>query len=130
MDNQKKQMQEVALLYYEKNLPQSEIAKVMSLSRQTVSKLLNEAIKEKIVEIKIHDPEVTCIDLERELCDRFGLDNAIVSGVSTDDEELCRLMAVKRATAYVKGIIEAGNKRIAISWGRTIRQFYGGICRA
>ena len=76
MDIQKKQMQEVALLYYEKNLTQSEIAKIMNLSRQTVSKLLGDAIKEKIVEIKIHDPEITCADLEKEICGKFGIKNA------------------------------------------------------
>ena len=122
MDNQKKQMQEVAILYYEKNLTQSEIAKIMNLSRQTVSKLLNEAVKENIVEIKIHDPEITCIDLERELCSGYGLEKAIVCGVSTEDEELCRLITVRRAAGYLQGIIEQGNKRIGISWGRTIRQ--------
>lgn len=122
MENQKKQMQEVAVLYYEKNLTQNEIAKIMSLSRQTVSKLLSEAIKENVVEIRIHDPEITCIDLERELCKAYGLENAIVCGVSTEDEELCRLMTVRRAAAYLQGIIEEGNKRIGISWGRTIRQ--------
>lgn len=122
MDNQKKQMQEIAVLYYEKNLTQSEIAKILKLSRQTVSKLLNEAIKENIVEIKIHDPEITCIDLENGLCRAYGLENAIVSGVSTDDEGLCRLMTVRRAADYLKSIIKEGNKKIAISWGRTISQ--------
>ena len=38
MEFQKKQMQEAAILYYEKKLTQSEIAKMMNLSRQTVSK--------------------------------------------------------------------------------------------
>jgi len=56
MDIQKKQMSEAAILYYEKNYTQQKIAQIMNLSRQTVSKLLNEAIKENIVEIKIHNP--------------------------------------------------------------------------
>ena len=123
MNNQKKQMQEVAILYYEKNLTQSEIAKIMNLSRQTISKLLGDAIKENIVEIKVHDPEITCSDLEAELCNRFELKNAVVCGVSSSDAELCRLMTVKGAVSYVLGIIESGNKKIGISWGRTIRRF-------
>ena len=50
-------MSEVPTLYYEKKYTQQEIANLMNLSRQTVSKLLNDAIKENIVEIKIHNPK-------------------------------------------------------------------------
>ncbi|MBE6650727.1 MAG: hypothetical protein E7613_05385 [Ruminococcaceae bacterium] len=128
MNNPKKQMQEVALLYYEKNLTQSEIAKIMNLSRQTVSKLLGDAIKEKIVEIKIHDPEITCADLEKEICRKFGVKNAIVCGVSSDNSDLCRLVTVKKAGAYVKELIESGNKRIGISWGNTIKMLIDEFC--
>ena len=38
-------MSEVAIMYYEKGLTQLQIANLMNLSRQTVSKLLNEAVK-------------------------------------------------------------------------------------
>lgn len=121
MDFQKKQMQEAAILYYEKNHTQHEIAKIMNLSRQTVSKLLNEALKENIVEIKIHNPEITCQDLEKEICREFKIKNAVVCGVSSDDEELCKLMTVKKAANYIQSLIENGDKKIAISWGRTVQ---------
>ena len=121
MDISKKQMQEAAILYYEKNCTQSEIAKIMNLSRQTVSKILNDAKKENIVEIKIHNPEVTFRELEDEICKKFNLKNLIVCGVSTDDERLCRLMTVKKASECVLSKIESGNKKIAISWGRTVQ---------
>ena len=123
MDSQKKQMQEVAILYYEKKYTQQKIAQIMNLSRQTVSKLLNEAINEKIVEIKIYDPETTCKDLEEQLCKQFKIKNAIVSGVSHSDKYLRQLMTVKKAIDYILTLIEAGNKKIGISWGRTIEMF-------
>lgn len=122
MDFQKKQMQEVAILYYQKKQTQSEIAKKMNLSRQTVSKLLNDAIKEKIVEIKIHNPEIDCKELEQEICDKFNIKNAVICGVSNADEELCQIMTVKKAAEHIRSIIEKGNQKIAISWGRTIRR--------
>lgn len=121
MDFQKKQMEEAAILYYEKKHTQSEIAQIMSLSRQTVSKLLNDAIKEKIVEIKIHNPQITCTELEHEICDKFKIKNAVICGVSADDDSLCLLMTVKKAANYIMSIIEKGNQKIGISWGRTIR---------
>ena len=122
MDFQKKQMQEAAILYYEKKHTQSEIAKMMNLSRQTVSKLLNDAVKEKIVEIKIHNPEIDCKELEQNICDKFNIRNAVICGVSSADEELCQIMTVKMAASYIQSIIEKGNQKIAISWGRTIQR--------
>ncbi|MBE6883617.1 MAG: hypothetical protein E7487_03315 [Ruminococcaceae bacterium] len=121
MDAQKKQMEEAAILYYEKKYTQHEIAQLMKLSRQTVSKLLNDAIKENIVEIKIHNPQVLCSDLEHKICSQFHIDNAIICGVSTDNESLRQLITVKKAADYISPLLEKGSQKIAISWGRTIQ---------
>lgn len=121
MENQKKQMEEAAILYYEKKLTQNEIAQIMKLSRQTVSKLLNDAIKEGIVEIKIHNSEVDCAKLERALCERFHIEHAMVCGASVADTSLRQLMTVKKAADYVRTYVEKGNQKIGISWGRTIQ---------
>ena len=121
MNIQKKQMQEAAILYYEKKYTQNEIASIMNLSRQTVSKLLNDAIKEQIVEIKIHNPEGTLKEYEHAICNKFNIKNAIVCDVSIEEESLCRLMTVKKAADYILSLIESGNKKIAISWGRTVQ---------
>ena len=80
MGSEKMQMEEAAILYYEKKLTQTEIAKVMGLTRQTVSKLLSDAVKEHIVEIKIHNPKTVCEGLSRELSERFGIRRAVVCG--------------------------------------------------
>jgi DNA-binding transcriptional regulator LsrR (DeoR family) len=93
----------------------------MHLSRQTVSKLLNDALTENIVEIKIHNPEVACAELERELCARTGLANAVVCGVSSMDESLRQMMTVRAAAGYLQERIARGGQRIGISWGRTIQ---------
>ena len=121
MNIQKKQMQEAALLYYEKKYTQNEIASIMNLSRQTVSKLLNDAVKENIVEIKINNPEIVCKEYEEEIKKKFGIKNVIVCGVSTENEELCRLMTVKKTSEYIVPLIEKGDKKIGVSWGRTIQ---------
>lgn len=121
MNYQKKQMQEAAILYYEKNQTQSEIAKTMKLSRQTVSKLLGDAIKEKVVEIKIYNPDTACLELEKALCEGFSIKKAIVCGVSCDDEPLRSLMTVRGAADYVKTLVSKGNLKIGISWGRTVQ---------
>ena len=121
MELQKKQMAEAALLYYEKKYTQTKVAEIMNLSRQTVSKLLAEAVNEKIVEIKINNPEIVCAELEKAICDKFKIKTAIVCGVSADNQNLCTLMTVKKAAAYILSRAETGGLKIGISWGRTIQ---------
>ena len=121
MTNEKLLMYQAAVLYYEKNKTQQEIAQLMGLSRQTVSKLLGEAVREGIVEIRISDPESTRKALSREICQRFGIREAVVCGVSRNDRELRFMMVVQAAAKYILPIIESGDKNIAVSWGRTVQ---------
>jgi len=115
-------MSEVAILYYEKKHTQQEIAEAMGLSRQTVSKLLNDAIKEKIVEIKIHNPKKDCEELEKLICERFSINKCIVCSSTSRNESVRRTMTVKAAQDYIIPIINKGGLKIAISWGRTVQE--------
>lgn len=123
MSNQKNQMAQAAILYYEKKYTQQEIADIMNLSRQTVSKLLTDAINEKIVEITIHNPESDCKKLEDEIRNAFGLKEVVVCSTVNDNETLRQLMTVKRAGSYIEPFLKQGSKKIGISWGRTIQSF-------
>ncbi len=122
MKNDKLLMAQVATLYYEKNLTQQEIANTMKLSRQTISKLLNEAVAEKIVEIKIHNPEEDKEELATSLLSSFALSNIHIASVSSDDTYLRQLMTSKTAVDVILPLLSQ-NKKIAISWGRTIQAF-------
>lgn len=121
MTTEKRQMVEAAVLYYEKKYTQQEIAQIMKLSRQTVSKLLNDAISEHIVEITVRDPENDCLELEQQICAHFGIQHAVVCSVSGKDETVRQLMTVKRAAEYLLPILQKGNQKIALSWGRTLQ---------
>lgn len=123
MEQEKIQMAEAAVLYYEKKYTQQEIAQVMGLSRQTVSKLLNDAIREQVVEIHIHDPKKDCAELEQLLCARFGIEDASVCSVSCPNNTTRQLMTVRSAVNYVLPLLEQGGLKIAVSWGRTIQEF-------
>ena len=123
VENQKKQMSEAAVLYYEKKYTQQEIAKMMNLSRQTVSKLLTDAEKENIVEIKINNPDIYCSDLEKSIEELYGINKAVVCSVSSKEESVRRIMTVRKALSYLKPILEKGGQNIGISWGRTIESF-------
>ncbi|MBE6712747.1 MAG: winged helix-turn-helix transcriptional regulator [Ruminococcaceae bacterium] len=122
MNTEKILMSEVATLYYKENLTQQEIAETLHLSRQTVSKLLSDAIEEKIVEIIIHDPPKDCKELEEQICAIFGIRDCVVCSVSGRNESVHRLMTVKAAVEYILPIVQKGNQKIALSWGRTIQE--------
>lgn len=120
MDLEKQRMAEVAVLYYEKKMTQQEIAEQLDLSRQTVSKLLNDALAGKIVEIRVHDPARECREAEEVLCSRFGLKGAVVCSVSSQKESVRRLMTVRAAAEYLAPHMKEGGKKIAVSWGHTV----------
>ena len=121
MADGKQLMFEAATLYYEKNLTQQEIAELLGITRQTVSKLLGDAVKEKIVEIKIHNPEAYRKGLSDELCQKYGIKEAVVCGSSNSSEELRSMMTVKAAAEYLIPLFRAGGLNIAVSWGRTVK---------
>lgn len=127
MTDEKLLMAEAATLYYEQNLTQQQIAQKLQLTRQTVSRLLTDAVKEKIVQITIRDPQKDRAALEAQLCREFGLDKCIVCGVSSQDPSLQQLMTVKAAATYLLPILQQGGKKIALSWGRTVQALIAAL---
>ncbi len=122
MNDEKTLMYEAATLYYDKKLTQQEIAVKMQLSRQTVSRLLNDALRENVVEIKIHNPQRERQFLEGQICDAFGIDTCVVCSAGSDNGEIRRTMTVRAAIDYLLPIIKKGNLKIGVSWGRTVRE--------
>ncbi len=114
-------MWEAATLYYKDGYTQQQIAERMGLTRQTISGLLRDAVRENIVEIKIHDPQQDREEQEALLCERFGLSEAVVCAVSGKDDDLRQLMTVKAAVKHLQPLLSCGGLKIAVSWGRTIR---------
>lgn len=122
MNDEKTLMYEAATLYYDKKLTQQEIAAQMKLSRQTVSKLLTDALRENIVEIKIHNPRQERKTLEQEICEHFGVANAVICSASSENESIRRTMTVRAAVDYLLPVVQKGNLKIGVSWGRTVRE--------
>ncbi len=68
---------EVVRLYYLENLSQNQIAKQMEISRSYVSKLLIEARKEKLIEIRSSNPWLIETEEEKYLRKKYGLKKAL-----------------------------------------------------
>ena len=121
MSMEKQRMAEAATLYYERKCTQQEIAQMMGLSRQTVSKLLNDAVTEGVVEIRIHNPQNDCDQLRDQILREYALRDAVICSVSGTDPVIQQLMTVKKAVEYLLPMIQQGKKNIALSWGRTLQ---------
>lgn len=122
MPHEKSLMLEAAILYYEQKLTQQEIAAQMDLTRQTVSKLLTEAVESNVVEISIRDPQAECSGLETEIREKFNISHCLVCSVSNQNETLRQTMTIRAAVAYLQPLFQQGGQKIALSWGRTIQE--------
>ena len=69
---------QIAKMYYEENLTQSEIAKKLDVSRALICRLLNEARNYGIVTIQIHSPEEDSSLLKNQLKNSFKIEDVFI----------------------------------------------------
>ena len=97
----------VAQLYYEQNKTQDEIGTQLSISRFKAGRMLTQARERGIVRIEIVHPRARLAALERELCDRFGLREAVI----------VREGVPQAAADY---LTQLRPPSLGVSWGRTL----------
>lgn len=115
---------EVAQLYYADDLTQGQIAQQLSVSRSAVSRMLKEARKRGLVEIRVHHPLQTSPELERELQARFRLGDAVVlrsapSGFDLDVTEETAHKVGALAARYIQRHLEPTGI-LALGWGSAV----------
>ncbi len=109
----------LANMYYEQNMTQSEIADQLSTTRFKVSRLLQEARDRNVVEIIINQPKERASELEGLLIKHFQLTHAIVldNNMMSHDETIYSLG--KLGAAYVDSIMKE-NSIVGVLWGKTL----------
>lgn len=115
-------MARAAWLYHVEGLTQAEIGKRMNLTRRRVNELLSSALEQGIVRISFGSPLIENAELESQLRDRFGLDDAVVVPTPADP---CLLHSVigRGAAAYLDRLIQMRKPAsIGVGWGATLRQ--------
>ncbi len=115
----KKIVSKIARLYYIGSLTQQEIADRMGISRTRVSRYLDLAKRENIVEIKINSPSGRFEDLEFELEKKFRLKECLIVPSYEHENEVLKAMA-ERLASKLERILEPGNC-IGIGWGTTLK---------
>ena len=107
-----------AHLYYVQDRTMEAIARELSTSRSTVSRLLSQARATGIVDIRIRSPFAAPQLLEERLAERFGV-SAHVVPVPDDAHDVERLERVAVAAAHLLDELVHAEMTIGVAWGST-----------
>lgn len=113
-------LMQAARLYYLDGQSQADIAKVLGTSRSNVSRMLTEAQRQGIVEIRVNDPSGRARDLESALKKRFGLQDVLVAqrGAGGADRVVGQVggLAAQMLMQRMKDAMT-----VAMSWGHSLQ---------
>lgn len=107
---------QIAVWYYEEGLDQETIAGRINRSRSMVSRLLDEARQAGLVEVRVHYPLKTDPQLERQLCETFGLKQATVLAAPPDDYNILLRRLGELAARCLQQALHPGIV-IGVGWG-------------
>lgn len=125
-------MNEVVELYHMSSLNMLEIANELSISKSTVSRILKQANQCGIMELKIKEPYLECMELQKELLEKYPIKKIYVVPIA---EEKNDALAIKKSVAkegarYLQRIL-SNNQMLGLAWGGTMHHMiqYLNPCR-
>ena len=122
-DQELELMTKVSILYYKKELNQSQIASKLGISRPKVSRLIKKAREKGIVRIKIESPANDNSYLESELAEKFNLNEVLIVDFSAQQPLESRKEAAAQKGLELLERIAAGGEYIGVSAGTTLYKF-------
>lgn len=118
---------QAAYLYYVKDMPQADVARVLGVSRSNVSRMLSAAREQHLVRFEIDYPTARDSDLEAAVLAEYastGLREAMVLQTDSLDAPAAgvgALLAVCRgAGEWLSGSLRNG-QTVGLSWGHTLQ---------
>ncbi|RBP70203.1 deoxyribonucleoside regulator [Alkalibaculum bacchi] len=121
MDYSKSLLIKVAEYYYNEDLNQQQIAKRLNISRVKVSRLLTEARNKGIVKIEIVYPKDNCIELERQLEEKYHLEEVVIISSSSNSPDSIHMEVTNTAAQFIEEKVNPKDI-IGIAWGRTLKR--------
>lgn len=120
MDNQlqKDLMIRAAWMYYGDNMTHEQIAETLHLSRVKVTRLLQRAREEGIVEINVTHPLPDNYQVGRTIEQTFGIQEAVIAHAFDDEEK--NLDEIGRTAAEYLAQITGKGCRLGFGWSRTV----------
>ncbi|MCM2475763.1 sugar-binding transcriptional regulator [Rhizobium sp. CG5] len=116
-----------AWLYYNQGLTQKDVAERLGISRSTVIRLLDEALKRAEVQIWISDSVNDCVELAVRLEKALGLDEAVVVPAPVGQDATSIAKAVGLALGQFLTEVVTDNATIGVGWGRTMTASLAGF---
>ena len=121
MDNfeRTKFISRISKLYYLEGLTQQQIANKLNISRTKVSRYLDRARKENIVEIKINSPKEDFSNLEYEIEEKFKIKECNIVNSSENDEDM-----LEETAGGLNNLLERilkDESYMGIGWGSSLR---------
>ena len=115
----------VAWLYHMEGLTQDEVSKTLGLSRSRVLRLLATSREKGIVQIRVMSKLSHCVELERSLESKFGLERAIVIPKPKDAAGTSDIIGSVLGAYLAENISE--NMMIGLGWGKTLTSSLAAI---
>ncbi|WP_047457247.1 sugar-binding transcriptional regulator [Rhizobium rhizogenes] len=109
-----------AWLYYNQGLTQKDVAEQLGISRTTVIRLLDEAMRRSEVQIWINEGIDDCVELAIKLERIYGLDEAIVVPAPAGGDVNAQAKSVGLALGQFLTEAIPDNYTIGVGWGRTM----------
>lgn len=106
-------------MYFNQNMTQVEIANKLSTTRFKVSKMLQDARENNVVEIHINQPRERAHDVEEKLMEKFDLKDAIVLSNDFLEKEELTYSIGRLGAEYIDSIISE-NSIVGVLWGKTL----------
>lgn len=117
-----------AWLYFVAGLTQIEIGRKLGVNRIRVNRLLAQAQRRGLVQIRISGRLASCVELEERLKDRFGLSEAIVVPTPPSQALVPHVIATAAGQALASRLKDGMS--VGVGWGRTLRLSLRSVPRA
>ena len=107
-----------AWLYYMEGLTQDAVAQILGITRARVLRMLATAREDGTVQIRVTAQLRDCVELERRIEARFGMERVIVIPKPVNEDRVAALIGAATG-AYLSETLTSG-MTIGLGWGRTL----------
>jgi lsr operon transcriptional repressor len=118
IDNYQELQIRAAWYYYKSEMTQEEIAHRLGINRARVIKILDQCRREGIVSFHINGPFANCLELEKQLVDRYQLRDALI--VPEIDSPMINKNLGAAGAQYIELNLGKEETLLGFGWGNTV----------
>jgi len=123
---EKNELVNILNMHFSEGLTQSEIAKKSNVSNTIISRKIKKGIEHRLVDYYFQDETAYTVNLEKQLEERYQLDEVIVTPAYKRSPEMIEYEVSKAAAFHLLSQIEHVSK-IGLTWGGTIWRFISAV---